>query len=85
MGIMLARLRERLGHKPDWFAWCVGLVCVFAIPIVLHGLYDTLLKRELNGAALVVAALSFAWLAWLTQQCVGDERHAYQARIRRWA
>jgi RsiW-degrading membrane proteinase PrsW (M82 family) len=85
MGIMLARLRQRFAQQPDWTAWAVGLAMVFAIPVVLHGLYDTLLKRELNGAALVVAALSFAWLAWLTQQCVAEERRAHQALVRGWA
>ena len=32
------------------------------MPIILHGLYDTLLKKEHDTAALVVAMLSFAWL-----------------------
>jgi hypothetical protein len=33
--------------------------------MVLHGLYDTLLKHEQGLLALVVAIASFAWFAWL--------------------
>jgi RsiW-degrading membrane proteinase PrsW (M82 family) len=41
------------------------LLCrVLWMPILLHGLYDTLLKKEMNGAALIVALASFAWLVW---------------------
>ena len=36
---------------------------MLAVPMVLHGLYDTLLKKEMNVGALVVAVVSFAWLA----------------------
>jgi RsiW-degrading membrane proteinase PrsW (M82 family) len=39
-----------------------GLKAV-AVPAVLHGLYDTLLKRDLPAAALATALVSFAWLA----------------------
>lgn len=85
MGIVLANLRLSLGRRPNWAAWTWGLMRVFAVPILLHGLYDTLLKRELNAAALVVAALSFAWLAWLIHQSAAQERRAYQALVRGWA
>jgi hypothetical protein len=39
---------------------------MIGVPMVLHGLYDTLLKRGEpmeNGFALVVAFASFGWLA----------------------
>jgi len=43
---------------------------MIGVPMVLHGLYDTLLKRGetlQNGMALAVAIASFGWLAfkWL--------------------
>jgi len=41
---------------------------VQGIPMVLHGLYDTLLKREMNAWALVAAVASFAWLAFLVSR-----------------
>jgi len=36
--------------------------------MLLHGLYDTLLKKHHELWALAVAAISFAWLAWLVGQ-----------------
>jgi len=54
---------------------------MIAIPMVLHGLYDTLLKKELDFLALVVAAASFGYLAWqisrLRTSDDEDERAAY--------
>ncbi len=35
-----------------------------AIPMALHGAYDTLLKKDLGIAAFVMAVASFAWLAF---------------------
>jgi RsiW-degrading membrane proteinase PrsW (M82 family) len=40
------------------------LVIFVGMPVLLHGLYDTLLKKELDALALAVAVMSFAWLAW---------------------
>ncbi|HEY3965351.1 MAG TPA: PrsW family glutamic-type intramembrane protease [Planctomycetaceae bacterium] len=36
--------------------------------MVLHGLYDTLLKQDHEFWALSVAAVSFGWLAWLVRR-----------------
>jgi hypothetical protein len=48
-------------------------------------LYDTLLKKELELLALVVAAASFGYLAWLISRLRHsddeDERAAYVARF----
>jgi RsiW-degrading membrane proteinase PrsW (M82 family) len=41
-----------------------------SIAMVLHGLYDTLLKKDHELWALAIAAISFGWLAWL----VGRQR-----------
>ena len=35
------------------------------IAMILHGLYDTLLKRDMPVGALVVAAVSLGWMAFL--------------------
>lgn len=42
----------------------IPLVLVAGVPMVLHGLYDTLLKHDRELWALVTAVLSFAWLIW---------------------
>jgi RsiW-degrading membrane proteinase PrsW (M82 family) len=36
---------------------------IIAVPMILHGLYDTSLKKEMRGLALIVALVSFAWIA----------------------
>jgi len=37
---------------------------IVAVPMVLHGLYDTLLKKQMDSLALVAAIVSFAWMAF---------------------
>jgi RsiW-degrading membrane proteinase PrsW (M82 family) len=58
-------------QRQDWFqqagAWYEAIVPVLAfvaVPVVLHGLYDTFLKKDMNAGALVVAVLSFGYLAF---------------------
>lgn len=65
----------------DW-EWSDFLVCsikVLGVPMVLHGLYDTLLKREMNGLALLTAVASFFWMVLLIElarrQEPGSRRH----------
>jgi RsiW-degrading membrane proteinase PrsW (M82 family) len=49
----------------DWF---LHLLMIIAVPVVLHGLYDTLLKKGMDGYALAVALASFAWLAFMLER-----------------
>jgi RsiW-degrading membrane proteinase PrsW (M82 family) len=51
------------GAESRWGAAGVSVYLVL-VPMVLHGLYDTLLKKDHDGLALVVALASFGWLAW---------------------
>ncbi len=56
------------GQSDVDFGWDTVLsfvVFYLGIAMVLHGLYDTLLKQELQVAALAVAAASFGWWSWL--------------------
>lgn len=48
----------------DPAVYAANLLRVVALPVVLHGLYDTLLQYERPAAALAVAAVSFGVLAW---------------------
>ncbi len=85
VGIVLSQLRSRFGRRPRLYDWILGLLHAFLVPILLHGLYDTLLKREFNAAALVVAAMSFTWLARKIRQAVVEERRVQRALARQWA
>lgn len=41
----------------------VRLLLLIAVPMVLHGLYNTLLTKDMDGMALAVDLMNFAWLA----------------------
>jgi len=56
-----------------WHDYIPRVLVVVAVPMILHGLYDTALKKEMNGLALAAALASFAWLAWLIEQAPATE------------
>src|SRR5262249_5691978 len=66
-----------------WPEYGLALLRVLAVAVVLHGLYDTLLKQERTGLALLVALTSFGWLAWqiesMRRQEVRDDETSPQA------
>ena len=79
-----SRFVESIESRASWVAACAALVLlsisygsplvlIVGIPTVLHGLYDTLLKKELNAGALAVALASFGWLAWQNFRLQGVE------------
>lgn len=66
-GIMLYRERALFRGPMAWHQWVLPLLAALGVPMVLHGLYDTLLKKQLHQQALIVAVVSFAWLAFLIE------------------
>ena len=62
--------------KEAWYEFIPPLVRVVGVPMILHGLYDTFLKKDMNGFALGAAVLSFVFLAYQISQLhsVDDER-----------
>jgi RsiW-degrading membrane proteinase PrsW (M82 family) len=84
IGIAINQRQDMLRWDPEqWWRMPIGIVLVIAVPMVLHGLYDTMLKKDLDLLALVVAAASFGFLAWtisrLRTSDDEDERAAYVA------
>ncbi len=47
-----------------WHSYIPRTVAIVSVPMFLHGLYDTALKKEMNGVALIAAIMSFAWLIY---------------------
>ena len=45
-----------------------NIIFVIGVPAILHGLYDTLLKKEMSGLALAIAVASFAWLMLMIER-----------------
>lgn len=84
VGISINQRRDLLeNEEEEWWMYIVHALRLIAIPMVLHGLYDTLLKKELDLLALLVAIASFGYLAWtisrLRTSDDEDERAAYVA------
>lgn len=72
-GLVLWRKRDTVQGQID-ASFLAPLVSVLLVPMVLHGLYDTLLKQNRATWALAVAAASFAWLAICLERAGGEER-----------
>src|SRR5260221_3628592 len=61
------RQRDIQGMR-HWADYVFGSIRIVFVPMVLHGLYDTLLKQDHEFAALFVAVSSFAWLIWRVER-----------------
>jgi hypothetical protein len=67
VAIPLFKLRHEVTKAEGW-GGILFTTAVIAMPcIILHGLYDTLLKKEYNLYALGVALASFAYLVGLIE------------------
>jgi RsiW-degrading membrane proteinase PrsW (M82 family) len=86
--IMIYRKQHWFQEEMAWHDRLARCVFVVAVPALLHGLYDTLLKKEMNAVALGVAVLSFLYLAFEISRLRGtddqaareDMLHEYQRR-----
>ncbi len=84
VGIMVWRCRDQW-NDVEWSDLFVTLVVVLGVPVVLHGLYDTLLKKDYPAWALVTALASFGWLyllMYMTGREAQDEHMARRARAK---
>ncbi|HEX3357228.1 MAG TPA: PrsW family glutamic-type intramembrane protease [Tepidisphaeraceae bacterium] len=66
--ILLQRRQHMLNLGNGFFDWCITFMAIVSVPILLHGLFDTLLKKDFEWGAVVIAIGAFAWLAWLIKQ-----------------
>jgi RsiW-degrading membrane proteinase PrsW (M82 family) len=60
-----------LFERQDWLqTHCSGveflwrLAQIVAVPMILHGLYDTLLKKDMRAGAFLAAVVSFGWMVY---------------------
>lgn len=65
VAITLYLLRGRWKSAERWTDRLLIILLACIIPIILHGSYDTFIKVEIHWAALFIALLSFAFLAYL--------------------
>lgn len=83
VAITMQQNQELIEKAEGWDDWLPLAVRFLGIPMVLHGLYDTLLKKEMPGSALGIAALSFLYLAFVTSRLHGKDDQAAEAFVQR--
>ncbi|HEV8059656.1 MAG TPA: PrsW family glutamic-type intramembrane protease [Gemmataceae bacterium] len=66
-----------------WHSYIPRVIAIVSVPMVLHGLYDTALKKELSSIALIAALLSFAWLVFCMETTRGLEHEKPRKKRRR--
>ncbi|HEX3152144.1 MAG TPA: PrsW family glutamic-type intramembrane protease [Gemmataceae bacterium] len=75
--IAIQQKQGLLQSADRWYDMIAPTILFIAVPMVLHGLYDTLLKKDMPGIALVVALASFGYLAFQVSRLHGaDTREA---------
>jgi RsiW-degrading membrane proteinase PrsW (M82 family) len=62
--VFIFRHQGQLQQVENFFAGMLTWAAMVAVPMVLHGFYDTLLKKDMEGWALLTALASFAWLIY---------------------
>jgi len=60
--------RSMLDGPLAWHDYIPRVIFFVAVPMILHGLYDTSLKKGINSLALATALASFGWLAWCIER-----------------
>ncbi|HEX4588750.1 MAG TPA: PrsW family glutamic-type intramembrane protease [Gemmataceae bacterium] len=85
VAITLYLRRDLFNNVGSWHDYIGPTLFVLGVPMVLHGLYDTCLKKEMNGVALLVALASFGYLAFLNSRLRGaDDEAAKRAMLREY-
>jgi RsiW-degrading membrane proteinase PrsW (M82 family) len=85
VAITLHRRQALIQNAQSWYDYIVPLFLIVGVPMLLHGLYDTLLKKEMNALALVPALLSFLFLAYqITRQHRDDAKSVVDSVSARW-
>ena len=64
VGVFLWKHQGLLNDAEGFFGVLVNAMVIVSAPMVLHGAYDTLLKKDMNSWALLVAGVSFLWLVY---------------------
>lgn len=83
VAITMYRKQDWLREERPWYGYLVVLYGLVAVPMVLHGLYDTLLKKEMNALALGIAGLSFVYLAFQISMLNREDDSAAEKKLLR--
>ncbi|MGO9601063.1 MAG: PrsW family glutamic-type intramembrane protease [Isosphaeraceae bacterium] len=73
VSITLWRRQLTIRGNPEWAAYGLAILQILAVPMILHGLYDTLLKKDMDIWALAAGAATFAWFALQVEMARGTD------------
>ncbi len=73
VAITIARDPTGIQGEDEWYVTLASFVPPLLVAMVLHALYDTLLKRDMSVLALLVAVGSVGWLAFLIHRQTAEE------------
>jgi len=69
----------------SWYDIFPPLFRFVGIPMVLHGFYDTLLKKDMPALALLIAVLSFLFLAFqISRLHTSDDEREHAKMLREY-
>jgi RsiW-degrading membrane proteinase PrsW (M82 family) len=85
VAVMITRYRDEVQRDWDWPQMLFAVLKVQAVPMVLHGLYDVMLKKGMDFSALLVALFSFVWLAFMIERSRREEGAMMSRNAARWA
>jgi RsiW-degrading membrane proteinase PrsW (M82 family) len=83
VAITIHQRQHLIQKRMPWYEFIPPLFAFVAVPMVLHGLYDTLLKKDMNGVALLVAVASFLFLALQISRLGGADDQAAREQFLR--
>lgn len=79
-------------HKHQWllhdaesgYEYIPRVLVIVSVPMMLHGLYDSALQKNMGWVALLSGVVSFIWLVWLmeTARSADEEPTQRKRRIR---
>jgi RsiW-degrading membrane proteinase PrsW (M82 family) len=72
-GIFIYKHQNFIQDADSWYQILFNSMVLVSVPMVLHGLYDTMLKKDMDGAALAVAMISFGWLVFQVERVRREE------------
>ncbi len=85
VGLTMYLKQNKFFEIDHWIQWVGLALTVIAVPMILHGLYDTCLKKDYNIAAIAVAIASFGWLAFLSSRLYRtDDAEATKAMLKEY-
>lgn len=73
-GIFIYKHQNLIQDAESWYTVLLNCAILVSVPMVLHGFYDTMLKKDMHAAALCVAVISFAWLVFQIEQAHRRDR-----------